>query len=256
MRNVLVAVLLLAAPVASRAQSARPDSLAWRKRILGVYDPATGEPVQGARVLEVKNGTSSQTTATGTVTLAFLPVGTSIVRVTKLGYQTALIEVTIALNDTSPVTVELQKTPVPLATVTSHDTLRYFSPGLQAFMARSKLHQGGQFITEDELRKHDNQKLSSMIRRLSGVTIQCPRTGARRNECWAISNHLLASRGQSSCPLQVYLDGTWTLDNDLEKLAVSDFAGIELYAGGASVPPQYNKTNNICGVLLLWTREH
>jgi hypothetical protein len=52
------------------------------------------------------------------------------------------------------------------------------------------------------------------------------------------------------------MDGTWTLDNDLEKLAVSDFAGIELYAGGASVPPQYNKTNNICGVLLLWTREH
>jgi hypothetical protein len=31
--------------------------------------------------------------------------------------------------------------------------------------------------------------------------------------------------------------------------------GVEYYAGGATMPPQYNGTDSGCGVLLLWTRE-
>jgi hypothetical protein len=246
---------LLAPPIDSGAQAARPDSLAWRKRILGVYDPGTGDPIEGVRVLDVKNGNSSLTTVTGTVTLAFLPSGTSTVRVQKLGYKTSTIEISISPSDTSPLTVELEKSVVTLSSVTVHDSIRYFSPALQGFIARSKLHQGGEFITEVELRKHDNQRITSMVRRLPGITIDCPRTGQRRGECTAISTRLRSSRGRANCPLAVYVDGVSSFDTDLEKLAVSNFSGIELYDGAASVPPQYNKTNNICGVLLLWTRE-
>lgn len=255
LRNVLAALLLLV-PAVSRAQATRPDSLAWRRRVLGVYDPATGEPVESARVLDLKSGNSAFTTATGTVTLAFLPPGVSSLRVQKLGYSTKLVSVTVTPDDTMPITVELEKTATPLPAVTARDSLRYFAPGLQGFMARSKLHEGGRFILEEELRKHDNQKLSSIVRGFPGVTIQCPRTGVRRYECWAVSNHLLASRGQSTCPVALYIDGTLSFDNDLEKQQVSNFAGVEFYSASASVPPQYNKTNNICGVLLLWTREH
>jgi len=254
--RVLFAVVMLALPLTqSGAQVARPDSLAWRKRVLGVYDPATGDPIEGVRVLDVKNGNSSLTTATGTVTLAFLPSGTSTVRVQKIGYQTTTIEVSISPADTSPLTLELAKVAVPLSAVHTRDSVRYFSPALQGFMARSKLHQGGQFIAEEELRKHDNQRITAMVRRLSGITIYCPRTGVRRGECWAISTRLHSTRGTPTCPLAVYVDGGSTIDNDLEKLAVSNFAGIELYDGPSTVPPQYNKTNNLCGVLLLWTRE-
>jgi len=38
-------------------------------------------------------------------------------------------------------------------------------------------------------------------------------------------------------------------------MRVDQFAGVEFYPGGATIPSQYNKTGSSCGVLLLWTRE-
>jgi hypothetical protein len=35
----------------------------------------------------------------------------------------------------------------------------------------------------------------------------------------------------------------------------NQFAAVEYYPGGASVPAEYNSTGGGCGVLLLWTRE-
>jgi len=36
---------------------------------------------------------------------------------------------------------------------------------------------------------------------------------------------------------------------------VNDYAGVELYAGRATLPVQYNVPDSGGGVLLLWTRE-
>ena len=44
-------------------------------------------------------------------------------------------------------------------------------------------------------------------------------------------------------------------DNNLQQMRVDQFAGVEFYPGGATIPSQYNKTGSSCGVLLLWTRE-
>ena len=44
-------------------------------------------------------------------------------------------------------------------------------------------------------------------------------------------------------------------DNDLEKLAVSDYAAVEFYSGPATIPAEYNKTGSSCGVLLFWMRD-
>jgi len=45
------------------------------------------------------------------------------------------------------------------------------------------------------------------------------------------------------------------VDNDLEKMRVNEYAGIEYYPGGSTIPTQYNRTGSSCGVLLFWTRE-
>jgi hypothetical protein len=42
---------------------------------------------------------------------------------------------------------------------------------------------------------------------------------------------------------------------DMSRFSVKDYAGVEYYAGGASLPEKYNSTSNACGVLLLWTRD-
>ncbi len=80
---------------------------AYRYRFLGVYDAATGEPVEGVEVADALTGAKALTTKTGTVSLMFLPEGGSLVRVAKAGYETQTLTVPISPADTSPVTVIL-----------------------------------------------------------------------------------------------------------------------------------------------------
>src|ERR1041385_5766614 len=138
-------IALALAPSIARTQVPRTDSLAYRRRILGVYDPTTGDPISGVRVLDSLRGESALTTITGTVTLAFLPIGSTTLKLQKLGYKTTRVTVNITPDTTAPITVELETNPVPLPTVETRDTFRYFSPLLQGFSERSTLHQGGQY---------------------------------------------------------------------------------------------------------------
>ena len=64
------------------------------------------------------------------------------------------------------------------------------------------------------------------------------------------------------CWLTVYMDGVLTYSRknggpppNFKDIATNQFAGVEFYAGGASLPAQYNASDSGCGTLLLWTRE-
>src|SRR4051812_38949039 len=92
--SVLLTTMAAAQPVAG-----------YRHRALGVYDRATGDPIEGAGVIYVATGTIAQTTATGTVDLVFLPEGGALVRVRKLGYHPLEQFIRISQADTSPVTI-------------------------------------------------------------------------------------------------------------------------------------------------------
>jgi hypothetical protein len=98
--------------------------------------------------------------------------------------------------------------------------------------------------------------MTSIIRRFN-LSIVCPKTGVRRGECWAESNHHPSKHAlqNDGCPVDVWIDGANVADDNLNGMAVNEFAGVEFYAGGATLPPQYNKTGSSCGVLLLWSRE-
>jgi hypothetical protein len=89
-----------------------PDSvLGYRRRLLGVYNGTTGEPVAGAEVIDLASGLRAHTTVTGTVSLLYLPEGTNAIRIHRPGYRDEDMDVTIAPDKTAPITVVL--TPVP-----------------------------------------------------------------------------------------------------------------------------------------------
>jgi hypothetical protein len=239
---------MLAAAVTLGAQQSPTRLPAYRGRILGVFDANTGEPIEGALVTDVVSKMSALTTKTGTVSLVFLPDSGSIVRVQKIGYQPATMVVRISPEDTLPITMLLTGTATTLPAVVTKDSApKFLSPGLREFEERRK--QGmGHYITEAQLRKNDSKRMTSIVRTLAGLNIVCPATGRRRSECWAVGTR----RG---CPLDVYINGVISIDNDLEKLAVSEYAAVEYYAGPATIPPEYNKTGSSCGVLLFWMRD-
>lgn len=237
----------------SQHPAAPADSLLYRRRLLGVYDIRTGEPVEGARVTDVVNQITALTTATGTVSLAFLPDGGNLVRVEKVGFQPLTLAVVISRADTVPITLLLHALAQDLPAVVTRDSSpHYMSMALRQFEERRLSHTtGGYYLSESELQKNPTWRMDNMVRRFPGLSVVCPMRG---NKCWANSTRAIPMNG-SHCPVAVYLDGVPSADNDLRNLNVVEYAGVEFYPGGASTPPQYNQTALTCGVLLFWSRE-
>jgi hypothetical protein len=90
--------------------AAAPAALpAYRYRLLGVYDEQTGDPIEGAVVTDLTSGTSAKTTSTGTVSLVFLPEGTTPLRISKMGFEDLSIGVEISASATSPLTLIMSR---------------------------------------------------------------------------------------------------------------------------------------------------
>ena len=87
----------------------RPTSIAYRNRLLGVFDELTGEPIAGAEVADSTSGTFAKTSATGTVSLVFLPDGISTLLVRMPGYTPLRFPIVISPRDTLPITLTLGK---------------------------------------------------------------------------------------------------------------------------------------------------
>lgn len=82
---------------------------AFRNRLLGVFDIETGEAIAAMRITDVTSGTYAMTTSTGTVSLAFLPEGTSTIQLRHTAYGDTTMQVTISAKDTLPLTLVLAR---------------------------------------------------------------------------------------------------------------------------------------------------
>ncbi len=98
------------APAVGPIGTDSPDvaDIAFRARLVGVFDESTGDVVIGAEVADSTSGTFALTTATGTVSLAFLPIGNSTLRIRKAGYVDLFLPVSISPRDTLPLTLLLK----------------------------------------------------------------------------------------------------------------------------------------------------
>lgn len=242
--------LLALAPDSARTQTPAAATLpVYRTRILGVFDSQSGEAIAGAEVIDVFQRLTATTTRTGTVSLAFLPEGGSMLRIQKIGFQPVTQFVVIAPSDTVAITVLMQTIAQALPAVVTKDAApRYIAPGLQQFEERRKLG-FGRFITDSTLRKSDSRPLANVIRE-TGTTVNCktyPRV------CVAVSHR----NPHGACPMEVYRDGAlMPAENwDLEKIQVAELGAVEIYEGISTIPPQYNRSGNGCGIILLWSRE-
>ena len=259
-------VLVAQQPPADTAHG-KPLNYAYRYRFLGVYDAATGNPIENAEVRDMLSGTTAMTTRTGTVSLMFLPEGGGLVRVRKLGFEPQTFMVPISPTDTAPVTVVLVRTDAAqqLPTVVVRDSaVKYLSPALRGFEERRRMGLG-HFIPEAEMRKNDNHTMADvLISHMPGLMIGPAPLGAEfivstRKMC---QGGALAGCKFPNCYPTVLVDGikanmgmTPRLPPDWSKILPTDYAAVEFYAGPAEAPIEFSGSANECGLLLLWTRE-
>lgn len=220
-------------------------------RIMGVYDDRSGEPVEGADIVDVLSGNVIRTSSTGTAALAFLPEGGGLVRIRKVGFEPQTMMVTISPSDTLPLTI-LLKHVVELAAMSVVDSSpRYRSPGLKGFEERRKNAAAGSFVSEAEIRKDENRQLGNfLIAKVPNIVITTGRTGA-------LNLRKSPRCGRGGDP-DVYLDGVLVAlpkPVDLSEFQLTNLAGIEFYPNTATAPPEFNRTSQACGALLLWSKQ-
>ena len=142
---------------------------------------------------------------------------------------------------------------------------------MRGFEERRLSGEGGYFISEKQLRGHDNDHLANAMRSyIPGINWVVYRTmtfaeSQRGHASFQKLPKALPYDGHSpqGCWVSVWMDGVRIYDPDgsmpapdFESLNVNQFAGVEYYAGAATTPMAFRAmAAGDCGVLLLWTRE-
>ena len=236
-----------------------------------VFADSGATPLAGAEVGIPSLGRAATAASDGRFMLAGVPPGRWPVRVRRIGF-TLLTDTIVAEADHVVHRLyELGAATVQLDTVTTRGVARSLSPLLRGFEDRRRTGLG-HYVGTAELRAHDGEPLARvMFGRMPGILwvpygshlfAESTRSAASTfaDSPLAIPIDVKSPRG---CWLTTYLDGIRIYNPndgedapDFNTIEVSQLAGVEYYAGAATVPPQFNATAGMaCGTLLLWTRE-
>jgi outer membrane receptor for monomeric catechols len=106
----------------------------------------------------------------------------------------------------------------------------------------------GHFITRAQIEDRHPLMLSDMLRTIPGAVLinaENGRTSVR-----------FARVARRNCPPQFFVDGIEVTGFSIDDMPPGDVEGVELYAGAAGLPPEYNRMHgtSICGTVIIWTR--
>jgi Carboxypeptidase regulatory-like domain/TonB-dependent Receptor Plug Domain len=254
-----------------------------------VMRDSLGHEIAGADASILALKRTAQANFLGVFRFDEVPAGKHLVQVRAIGFQPAMDTLVVVAGHETQHEFILSTQPKTLDSVKviAAGASRYISPALRGFEERQK--QGfGHFINEDDLRKGENRTLANLLLgripgvypvsedlatylssgRSSGsggpVLKQGGRASASAASAGGSQKSAIKVRG---CWITFFVDGVRIYDAtmterdssyrppDAGRMDVRDYAGIEYYAGGATIPPQFNSTGSSCGTLLLWTRE-
>jgi hypothetical protein len=134
--------------------------------VAGVADAETGQPLEGAEVIMVSLHRLARANAMGEAAVPEVPRGVQRVRVRRLGYAPAEVDLAIA-GDTTGAVFRLQRTPVQLGTVRVES--EWMPPRMRDVAVRRK-QAIGRFLTDTDLDKdRDRDFHLTMTTRVPGL---------------------------------------------------------------------------------------
>lgn len=233
----VVAMCLVATNLAAQARTGS---------ISGVVKDSAGMPIPSVEVTAIRSAKVVRTDTAGRFLISALTPGSSDFSFRRLAYSPVVLSVLIPADDTTDVEVTLGESAQQLTGVVVQEHAAQLRE-LKEFEARRK--QGiGHFVTRAEIEKRHPLLLSDMMRIIPGATILVGENGRAALR--------FARVGRTNCPPQFFVDGMQVNGFGIDDMPPGDVEGVELYAGSAGLPPEFNRLRGttICGTVAIWTR--
>lgn len=237
--------LLAGILVAATAMLVAPLQAQATRLLRGVVRDSSGQGIAGVQLTLEASGRRAETGADGRFAFANEVGVDEVVLVRRLGYQPERRLLSASAPDADLV-VELTALPLRLAPVivAGRENIR---GNLQGFYRRMDSGQG-RFLTAEQIERRQVFTMRDLFRTVPGVRLETLR-----------GRTLIRLRGATVGP-QVFLDGVRMGGGelDIEMLDPTTFAGVEVYSGDATLPPEYNQVSlsgQRGGAILIWTKE-
>ena len=258
----LLALAALAVPAlgaqtaGSSLRRAAADTVAGGRAvgtIDGIVTDTNLAPLRGAFVSILSSKVRVGTGPNGRFRITKVPAGQFLLIVKRGGYHPTSAVVEVRASDTLRLAYTLSEAATTLEGVVVSEKAVSFR--MLEFEQRRRLG-FGEFMTLDEIEKRNTVFATELFRRFTAINVSPSRTSSM-TEYFALSSREGGNPSLGACPMQVYLDQVpLPSPFNLDLLPPpKDLAGIEVYAGSATIPPQYNGFNRGCGVILIWTKD-
>jgi len=242
---------------AAREKAEQADRANALAVIDGIVTDTLLQPLGAADVTVVGAGARVVTGENGRFRMLQVPAGQYLLVVRRVGYAPTSGIIDVPAADTLRVSYTLARS------VSMLDTIRVKEQRVSMRMLEfeQRRSQGvGQFITREEIERRGSLQTSDFLRYMRGVQVSTNTTQAfagtqvfSRREGGGFSS----DQQQQYCPMQVVLDGIILPRYfNLDLLPPpKQIAGIEVYSGAATIPPQFGGPDRRCGVVAVWTRD-
>ncbi len=222
----------------------------------GVVTDTLLRPLVSADVSVVGTSARVVTGENGRFRMLQVPPGQYLVVVRRIGFAPTSGIIDVPDKDTLRLTYSLTRSNNLLDTVRIKE--RRVGMRMLAF-ERRRLVGDGQFITQEEIDRRGSREVSDFLRNTRGVDVSRI-TDQQFAGTVALSRRAggsLTGEGSGACPMQILLDGI-VLPRffNLDLLPPpKQIAGIEIYNGPATTPPEFSGPDRRCGTIAVWTRD-
>lgn len=275
-RGLLIAGVMLGAAARLAAQDERPANRPLTGQVL---DSVAQRPVAGALLYFEGRRDEFHTDSYGRFLIPSVGPADSVLVVRRIGF----VPRRVSVPADAPVTVASGAVYLrPVATkldqiaVEVEEVNRY--PQLANFYRRKQTGRAGSFVTRDDISRTGARQVTEVLRRVARIEVDCsgqqlndeqcasrnrrgrniirvpppPRqnTPRRQNLAPVAEDSTGIDFGLDRCEMEVFVDGMRT-SLKVDEVPLSWVAGIEVYSGLATTPPEFG--HGRCGVVVIWT---
>ena len=244
-RSAVVSSLLIMQAVAARAQSPTGS-------IVGFVRDSAGHPISEVQFRLFDGSQEPRLAISDSVGRFFFPrarPGEFRLWIRRVGYTQLNTTVRVVAGESSRPNVVMERGPYLLdgPSIIGDPTRGKMGPFNQR-MSRGV----GSFVTRAEIEKRQPVSISELLRTLPGVNITQRMAGEPQPVHMQRS---VNSSMQSTCVVQLYVDGQPYPNGNLDDFAPLTLEGVEVYRSASEIPADFRTRDATCGLIALWTRD-